>query len=170
MAAPFESIVRPFQTPGSLNPTPLTPVPNIVPAAPIAVSFGAIGAVPTAQTSGVNFTTQKTQTFVELSRKNRTIKVSNPDDPTQSVSFQDTKEIKFGVKTADSAPVTTSTSFNTGSTAGAGTPLANPDGADALQNGADVNGAGFAYLDQPLAANEEVIDAGPAREIPITDN
>lgn len=94
----LEYIVRPFQSAPPQN-TTLIPATRGSSSAKASLAWGDVGTLPTPATlstvvkDGTN--TQTKKKLVETTRQSSTIKITNPNDPTQFVMVQRPSEISF---------------------------------------------------------------------------
>lgn len=94
----MEQIVRPFQSPNTINDKQtITILPKVAKSSNNVLEWGAPGAPPTI--TGLNFSVnQNDKTYTEKSRKTSDIQVTNSSDPSQSVTVRRINEVAFSIK------------------------------------------------------------------------
>lgn len=118
----FEQVVRPFQTPATINDKE-TIVTTVIraPSQRALITWGAAGTKPT-PTGGLSFKVKNFNEYSELSRETTDVRIENPDDSSQYVIAQRIDSITFKkkLKVPETAASGASggASDNTGTTSG----------------------------------------------------
>lgn len=161
----FERIVRPFVAPVVISKQRIAVVPIKAPDDDPVISFGAAGDLPDSFQTNIGFTIKNLESYKEVHRKTKTVRIKNPDDNTQHVDVKRIETMTFAKKSASPGGKSTSTGYNS-NTPGTGGQFDNGSGS-VVSGGLAVANASFAFANGPLAANEELLTTGSSGGLPL---
>jgi hypothetical protein len=107
----IEKLVRPFQAPDLFSRAKIPVVSENKLADPIVIVWGDVGEMPSPQSDFIGWTIEHKETLNEMDRKSDTIRIENPEDPSNYVMVKRAKEVnvahKYPVQAPGPAKVTT---------------------------------------------------------------